>query len=62
MDKKQTAAIVVAFVVVSSVAVIALWYPTTVPDVRIGYLSQDLHQLALRVAVVNGWFEDAGLN
>ena len=62
MDRNKTAALVVAVVVISSVAIIALWYPTTVPDVRIGYLSQDLHQLALRVAVVNGWFEEAGLN
>lgn len=62
MDRNKTAAIVVTVVVLSSLAVVALWYPTTVPDVRIGYLSQDLHQLALRVAVVNGWFEEAGLN
>ncbi len=62
MDRNKTAALVVAVVVISSVAIIALWYPTTVPDVRIGYLSQDLHQLALRVAVANGWFEEAGLN
>lgn len=61
MDRNKTAAIVVTVVVLSSLAVVALWYPTTVPDVRIGYLSQDLHQLALRVAVVNGWFEEAGL-
>ncbi len=61
MDRKKSGALVVAIVIVSSAAVIAFWYPTTIPDVRIGYLSQDLHQLALRVAYVNGWFEDAGL-
>ncbi len=63
MDRKQTIAIGVAVVVIASVALIALQYPPAPPpDVRIGYLSQDLHQLALRVAIVNGWFEEAGLN
>ncbi|MFW9907688.1 MAG: ABC transporter substrate-binding protein [Candidatus Thorarchaeota archaeon] len=61
MDRNKGAALVIAVVVISSAGIIALWYPTTVPDVRIGYLSQDLHQLALRVAIVNGWFEDEGL-
>ncbi len=55
-------AVVLAIVVVSSVALVALWYPTTVPDVRIGYLNQDLHQLAVRVALKKGWFEEEGLN
>lgn len=54
-------ALVLAIVVVSSVALVALWYPTTVPDVRIGYLNQDLHQLAVRVALKKGWFEEEGL-
>ncbi len=62
MDRKKAAAIFVAAVVVLSVSAIAWWYPTTQPDVRIGYLTQDLHQLALRVAIVNGWFAEAGLN
>jgi NitT/TauT family transport system substrate-binding protein len=62
MDKTKTAAVIVVAVVITSAVVIAVWYPTTVPDVRIGYLSQDLHQLALRVAVVNGWFLDEELN
>jgi NitT/TauT family transport system substrate-binding protein len=62
MNRKKAAAIVVAVVVVSSVALVAWWYPTTQPDVRIGYLTQDLHQLALRVAIVNGWFAEAGLS
>ncbi len=55
-------ALVLAIVVVSSVALVALWYPTTVPDVRIGYLNQDLHQLAVRVALKKGWFEEEGLS
>ena len=62
MDKTKTIAVIVVAVVITSAVVIAFWYPTTIPDVRIGYLSQDLHQLALRVAVVNGWFLDEGLN
>ncbi|TFG09017.1 ABC transporter substrate-binding protein [Candidatus Thorarchaeota archaeon] len=62
MEKKKMNAIVLAIVVVSSVAIIALWFPATQPDVRIGYLNQDLHQLAVRVALENGWFEEEGLN
>jgi NitT/TauT family transport system substrate-binding protein len=62
LEKNKGIAIALTLVVVSSVAVIAFWYPTTVPDVRIGYLSKDLHHLALRVALDNGWFEEAGLN
>ena len=61
MDKRKAGAIAVVVVVVTSAAIFALWYPTTQPDVRIGYLSQDLHQLALRVAISNGWFEDEGI-
>ena len=61
MDKKQATALAVVVVVVASVAIVAVWFPPTQPDVRIGYLSQDLHQLALRVAVVNGWFEEEGI-
>ncbi|MHA2424058.1 MAG: ABC transporter substrate-binding protein [Candidatus Thorarchaeota archaeon] len=61
MNRNKTVALVVTVVLVSSAVVVALWYPTTVPDVRIGYLSQDLHQLALQVAVEMGWFEEANL-
>ena len=61
MNRTKTMALGVAIIVVASVALIAVWYPTTQPDVRIGYLSQDLHQLALRVAIEKGWFEEAGL-
>ncbi len=62
MERKKTYALTVAVIVVASAALVALWYPTTTTDVRIGYLSQDLHQLALRVAFVKGWFQEAGLN
>jgi len=62
VNRNKTLALTVAVIVVASVALVGLWYPTTVPDVRIGYLSQDLHQLALRVAYVKGWFSEAGIN
>ncbi len=61
MDRNKTVAIAVAAIVIGSIGFVAFWYPSTVPDVRIGYLSQDLHQLALKVAVENGWFEEAGI-
>ncbi|MFW9845591.1 MAG: ABC transporter substrate-binding protein, partial [Candidatus Thorarchaeota archaeon] len=61
MDRKKAIAAAVAIVVVSSIALVAFWYPTTLPDVRIGYLEKDLHQLAFRVALVNGWFEEEGI-
>jgi len=49
--------------VVSGIAVaLVVLPPLFQPDVRIGYLSQDLHQLALRMAVEKGWFKEAGLN
>jgi len=62
MVKTKTLAIVVAVVVISSFAVYGYW-STIAPraDVRIGYLNQDLHQLALQVALVNGYFEDEGI-
>ncbi|MFX1578237.1 MAG: ABC transporter substrate-binding protein [Promethearchaeota archaeon] len=61
MDQKKGVALVLAAIVVGSIALVAFWNPTPVPDVRIGYLSKDLHQLALRVALVNGYFEREGL-
>jgi NitT/TauT family transport system substrate-binding protein len=39
-----------------------VWNPAPPPDVRIGYLTKDLHQLALRVAVENGLFERENIN
>ncbi|MFQ5832511.1 MAG: ABC transporter substrate-binding protein [Candidatus Thorarchaeota archaeon] len=62
MDKNRPIAAAVVIVVLSSVVLVAVWYPTTLSDVRIGYLEKDLHQLAFRVAYVNGWYEEAGLN
>ena len=48
-------------IIIGSIALVAFWNPAPVPDVRIGYLSKDLHQLALRVALENGYFEREGL-
>ena len=61
MEKNQAIGIAVIVIVVSSIGFIAVWNPAPTPDVRIGYLNKDLHQLALRVAVVNGLFEKEGL-
>ncbi|MHA1653906.1 MAG: ABC transporter substrate-binding protein [Candidatus Thorarchaeota archaeon] len=61
MEQTKIAALAIAVVVVASVALVAVWNPASPPTVRIGYLSQDLHQLALRVAVEKGWFDEAGI-
>jgi NitT/TauT family transport system substrate-binding protein len=61
LERNQAVALVVVAVVIGSVAVVAFWNPTPIPDVRIGYLSKDLHQLALRVAIENGYFEREGI-
>ena len=57
MERNQAVGIAVIVIVVASLGFIAVWNPPPTPDVRIGYLNKDLHQLALRVAVVNGLFE-----
>ena len=61
MERKQAIGLAVIVIVIGSVGFIAVWNPAPAPDVRIGYLSKDLHQLALRVAVVRGLFEREGL-
>ena len=61
MQKNQAIGIAVIVLVVASIGFIAVWNPAPPPDVRIGYLNKDLHQLALRVAVVNGLFERDGI-
>jgi len=61
LDRNQTIALAVAVIVVASVGIVVLWNPAPTPDVRIGYLNKDLHQLALRVAVENGLFEREGI-
>ncbi|MHA1136798.1 MAG: ABC transporter substrate-binding protein [Candidatus Thorarchaeota archaeon] len=62
MERNQAVGIAVIVVVVASLGFIAVWNPPPPPDVRIGYLSKDLHQLALRVAIENGLFEREGIN
>ncbi len=62
MDRNKAAALIVIGVIAGSVVIAAYWYSLNQPDVRIGYLSKDLHQLALRVALENGWFEEEGIN
>jgi NitT/TauT family transport system substrate-binding protein len=61
LERNQAIALGVIAVVLGSVALVAFWNPAPIPDVRIGYLSKDLHQLALRVALVNGYFEREGI-
>ena len=62
MERNQAIAVGVAVLVLGSIAVVAYWNPFTAPDVRIGYLSKDLHQLALRVALEKGYFKREGIN
>jgi len=63
MESKKPVAIILAIFVVTSVAAVAIFYPRPAgASIRIGYLSQDLHQLALRVAYEKGWFEEEGVN
>ncbi|MHA1863989.1 MAG: ABC transporter substrate-binding protein [Candidatus Thorarchaeota archaeon] len=61
MERNQAIGLSVIVIVVVSLGFIAVWNPPPPPDVRIGYLSKDLHQLALRVAIVNGLFEREGI-
>lgn len=61
LERNQAAAFFVVAILIGSVAFVALWNPAPVPDARIGYLSKDLHQLALRVALENGYFEREGI-
>lgn len=57
MERNQVLGLAVIVIVIASIGVIAVWNQPPAPDVRIGYLSKDLHQLALRVALVNGLFD-----
>lgn len=61
MEKNEIVGLGVIIIVIASIGIIAVWNPTPIPDVRIGYLSKDLHQLALRVALEKGLFEREGL-
>jgi len=61
LERDQAVAIAVAAIIIASIALVVVWNPAPEPDVRIGYLSKDLHQLALRVAIENGYFEREGI-
>ena len=61
VERNQALGITVIVIVVASLGFIAVWNPPPAPDVRIGYLTKDLHQLALQVAIENGYFEREGL-
>jgi NitT/TauT family transport system substrate-binding protein len=59
MERKTTAIVFVLVLGVSALTITGfIFLNTAQADVRIGYLSQDLHQLALKVAVDNGWFDE----
>lgn len=62
MERKQVIALGVAVLVIGSIGALVLWSAQPTPDVRIGYLTKDLHQLPLRVAIVNGLFEREGID
>ncbi|UCH04040.1 MAG: ABC transporter substrate-binding protein [Candidatus Thorarchaeota archaeon] len=61
MDRNRAIAAAIVIIVVSSGIIVAAWTTLSRPDVRIGYLEKDLHQLAFRVALVNGWFAEEGI-
>ncbi len=61
MERNHVAAIGITMIILGSIALVAFWNPAPAPDVRIGYLSKDIHQLALRVALENGYFEREGI-
>jgi NitT/TauT family transport system substrate-binding protein len=61
LERDQTVALAVALILIGSITFVAVWNPFRAPDVRIGYLSKDLHQLALKVAIENGYFDREGI-
>ncbi len=62
MDRNRALAAAIVVIVVSSGIIVATLTSMNRPDVRIGYLEKDLHQLAFRVALVNGWFAEEGIS
>ena len=48
-------------VVVTGTSIGISFYVNSLPDVRIGYLGGDLHQLAYYVAVKQGFYQEEGL-
>jgi NitT/TauT family transport system substrate-binding protein len=61
MEKNQAIALAIVVIVGVSIVGVALWFPPSQPDVRIGYLSADLHQLAVWVAYQRGFFDDENI-
>ncbi len=62
MERNQAIGIFVAVIIIGSLGIVVVWNlpplePEPTTDVRIGYLSKDLHQLALQVALENGLFD-----
>ena len=62
MERNQVIGIFVAAIIIGSLGIVVVWNlpplePEPTTDVRIGYLSKDLHQLALQVALENGLFD-----
>ncbi len=51
----------VLLVGVSGTSIGVMFYVNSLPDVRIGYLGGDLHQLAYYVAVKQGFYQEEGL-
>ncbi len=60
MNQRTSIAILLLVMITVTGVLVIVNLPPPV-DVRIGYLTKDLHQLALRVAIVKGWFEQAGI-
>jgi NitT/TauT family transport system substrate-binding protein len=61
MERRSTAIILALVIGVSALTITGFIVSTNRADVRIGYLSQDLHQLAFKVALQKGWFAEANL-
>ncbi len=62
MERNQIIAIGIAAIIIGSLGLVVFWnLPPAEPEptttIRIGYLSKDLHQLALQVALENGLFD-----
>lgn len=61
VERRKAIGLAVGILVVSSVVAFVVLTPNP-NTVRIGYLSQDLHQLAVKVAQSKGWFEEEGIS
>ena len=61
VERNQVIAAGIAVLIIGSLGLVVVWNLPSDPEptttIRIGYLSKDLHQLALRVAIENGLFD-----